>query len=100
MTDPYVELAGMLARGPSTRELMSSHLSEDGSRYVEALIYKEKTDRLTDAEHRHLERAMQVEHLMRLVKKEAGRLLRDADPKTAASVPADVQSPVGELAAV
>ena len=100
MTDPYVELARMLSHGPSTRELAESHLSRDGSRYAEDLIAKEKSDRLTDDEHRYLERAMQVEHLMRLVKKEAMRLLRNEPQPIAAAAPARSGSPAGELAAV
>ena len=103
--DPYDELADFLARGPSTREIADHHLSEEASRYLEDLVRKEKVDRLTDEEHRIVERSMQVERLMTMVKAKARKLLRAErreEPAPTAEVADEPAEPVrtdGTLAA-
>ena len=89
--DPYEELADFLARGPSTREIAEFRASEESSRLFEDLVRKGKTSRLTDAEHETTERFFQVEHLVRLVKGKARRLLKSE----AEGVAADDASPTG-----
>ena len=73
--DPYDELADFLARGPSTREIVAFRASEESSRYFEDLIRKEKTSRLTDAEHETAQRFFQVEHFVGRLKARARKRL-------------------------
>ena len=87
--DPYDELADFLARGPSTREIVAFRASEESSRLFEDLVRKQKTERLTDAEHETVERFFEVERLVRLVKAKARRLLAADGERTASGVEAD-----------
>ena len=101
--DPYDVLAEFLARGPTSQEIVDHHLEEGASVYLENLIRKEKNSRLTDAEYDCVERFMQVDHLMTLVKAKARRLLREEAERQAThgeqAQPVAEDAPVGDLAA-
>ena len=99
--DPYDELADFLARGPSTREIVDHQMEEGAGLYLENLIRKEKSGRLTDAEYECVERFMQIDHLMTLVKAKARRLLKQGEKQpTVAEEPTVAEDrPVSELTA-
>ena len=65
------EVAAFIARGPSPEEVLDFHPSEEASERVGDLIAKSKSDAGLTAEERvELDRALHLEHLVRLAKKQ------------------------------
>ena len=78
------EVAAFIARGPTPQEVLDFHPSEEASERVGDLIARSKRDAGLTAEERvELDRALHLEHLVRLAKKNAAAVL-DAERAVAA----------------
>ena len=73
----YDELIDFIAGGSSPRDVADFRPSEATRLRVWELVAREKESRLTSDETSELNHYMELEHLMRLAKARARRLLRD-----------------------
>ncbi len=64
----YEEIVDFIAAGPTPAEIAAFHPSEAAKARVWELIQREKEDQLNAEERDELNRFMQLEHLMRLVR--------------------------------
>ncbi len=77
LTKAYDEVVGLIASGPTTREVAEFRPSDVTRRRVADLVGREKLGGLTLAEAAELDRYLTLEHLMRLAKARAWRADRD-----------------------
>ncbi len=77
MTDlrAYDEFVDFIAAGPSSEHVAAFQPSESTRRRVAELVAREKDAGLTAAEASELDHYVQLEHIMRLAKARARRLL-------------------------
>jgi hypothetical protein len=73
----YQEIVEFIAAGTTPSSVAAYRPSEAAKMRVEELIGREKSDGLSTEETAELEHYMQLEHLMRLAKARARRILSD-----------------------
>ena len=74
----YEEVIEFIAAGTTPRAVAEFQPSEDTRARVADLIYREKTNQLSQEEKSELEHYAQLEHLMRLAKVRARRHMGNA----------------------
>lgn len=79
MSTTYQEAIDFLAAGSTTSQLISYRPSQEAQRYFEALVAKEKREGLLPDEAEELERMMETERLISLVKAKAR--IKAAEPQ-------------------
>jgi hypothetical protein len=76
MTIVYEEIIDFIAAGPTSEDVASWHPSEKASARVSELIERERTSGLSSEEKSELGHYAELEHLMRLAKARAHKVLR------------------------
>lgn len=71
MTRVYEEIINFIARGTSPATLAEFSPSQETKDRVADLIYREKTEELSEEERGELNHYLEIEHLMRLTKARA-----------------------------
>ena len=71
-----VEIARFLASGPTPEQIVAYHPSPEAAERAYALIAAERNGTITEDERAELDSCVSLEHMMRLVKVEAHRLLQ------------------------
>lgn len=71
----YEEFIDFIAAGPSSEHVATFQPSEAARRRVVDLVSREKTEGLSAAEAEELDEYMRLEHIMRLARARARRLL-------------------------
>ena len=77
MERAYEEIVNFMAGGTTPGKIIAFQASDEAKERVFELISRKKTTGLSTEENAELERYMQLEHLMRLVKARAKRHLLD-----------------------
>jgi len=67
----YREIVDLFARGSSSREIIAFHPSLDSQQRVSYLLQQNREGKLTKAEAVELDKLVQLEHMMQLVKAQA-----------------------------
>ena len=67
----YEEVIDFIASGPSSSGLVGFRPSAEANERVELLIEREKTGGLSPDEKKELDRYLELEHIMRLIKARA-----------------------------
>lgn len=71
-----VEIARFLASGPTPEQIIVFRPSPEAIERAYSLIATEREGRMSDEEHAELDTYVNLEHMMRLVKVEAHRILQ------------------------
>jgi len=71
-----LEIARFLAGGPSPEQIIAFRPSPEATERFYSLIDAERAGTISDEERNELDTCISVEHMMRLVKAEAHRLLQ------------------------
>ena len=71
-----IEIARFLAAGPTPEQIIAFRPSPEATERAYTLIATEREGTMTAAEHAELESYVTLEHMMRLVKVEAHRILQ------------------------
>jgi hypothetical protein len=72
----YDEVIDFIAAGPSSEHVADFRPSDSTRQHVADLVSREKTSGLTPEETSELEHYLQIEHLIRIAKARARRLLK------------------------
>lgn len=71
-----VEIARFLASGPTPEQIIAYHPSPEAAERAYALVEAERNGTISEDERTELDSCVYLEHMMRLVKVEAHRLLQ------------------------
>ena len=74
-TPAYIEVIDFISSNIPPHSLINFRPSEKARARIEDLIYREKTDGLTDEETAELDHYLMLEHIMRMAKARARRFL-------------------------
>jgi len=75
MTKAYEEIVDFIAAGTATQGAAQFHASAETKLRVEELLRREKNDALSPEEKAELNDCLQLEHLMRLTKARARKMM-------------------------
>jgi hypothetical protein len=75
-TQADLEIARFILKNPTPEQIIAFHPSPEVNERVYELIYADRDGLLTEEEHQELDNYMATERLMRLLKLEARRLLK------------------------
>ncbi|MEM7535217.1 MAG: hypothetical protein AAF639_23775 [Chloroflexota bacterium] len=76
ITPAYTEIIDFISSSIPPQNLINFRPSEKARERIEELIYREKTDGLTDEETAELDHYLMLEHIMRMAKARARRFLQ------------------------
>lgn len=77
MIKAYNEIINFIAAGTTPRTVADFRASENTQQRVAELIEREKTSSLSDEEHSELDHFLELEHIMRLAKAKARKIVKE-----------------------